>query len=45
MGAGRSLAISAEKDLIVANDDKNHARGAGLKEEIWAESIDRLRVG
>jgi hypothetical protein len=24
MGTGRSLAISAKKNLIVANDDENH---------------------
>jgi hypothetical protein len=45
MGVGRRLAVPAEKDLIVANDDENHAGGAGLKEESWAESIDGLRVG
>ena len=34
VGVGRGLAVPAEKDLIVANDDQNHTRGAGLKEEI-----------
>jgi hypothetical protein len=34
MRVGRGLAVSTEKDLIVANDHKNHTGGAGLKEEI-----------
>ena len=34
MGVGRGFAVSAEKDLIVANDNENHTSGAGLKEEI-----------
>jgi hypothetical protein len=34
MRVGPGLAVSTEKDLIVANDDENHTGGAGLKEEI-----------
>jgi hypothetical protein len=44
MGVGRGLAVSAEKYLMVANDDENHAGGTGLKEEICAESASRLEV-
>jgi hypothetical protein len=34
MGVGRGLAVSAEKDPIVANNDENNTGGTGLKEEI-----------
>jgi hypothetical protein len=44
MRVGRRLAVPMEKNLIVANDYKNHTRGARLKEEIGAESIDGLQV-
>jgi hypothetical protein len=45
MRAGRGFAVSAGKDLIVANDDENHAGGAGLNEEIGAERVNGLDVG
>ena len=45
MGVGRGFAVSAEEDLIVANDDENHTGGAGLKEEVCAESANELDVG
>jgi hypothetical protein len=46
MGVGRGLAVSAEEDFIVANDNENHTGGAGLKEEVCAESAnDGLDVG
>ena len=45
MGVGRGLAVSADEDLIVANDDENHTGGAGLEEEVCAESADGLDVG
>ncbi len=44
MGVGRRFAVSAEKDLIVANDNENHTGGAGLKEEIFAERTSGLGV-
>jgi len=45
MGVGRSFAVSLEVDLIVPNDDENHTGGAGLKEEVCAESANGLDVG
>jgi hypothetical protein len=45
MGVGRGLAVSAEEDMIVANDDENHTGGAGLKEEVCAEIANGLDVG
>ena len=45
MRVGRGLAVSLEKDLIVANDDENHSGGAGLKEQICAERASRFEVG
>jgi hypothetical protein len=45
MGVGRGLAVSAEEDMIVANDDENHTGGAGLKEEVCAQSANGLNVG
>ena len=45
MGVGCRLAVSAEKDSIVANDYKNHTGGAGLKEKVCAESANGLDVG
>ena len=45
MRVGCGLAVSAEEDLIVANDDQNHAGGSGLEEEVGAESADGLGVG
>ena len=45
MGVRRGLAVSTEKDLIVANDDENHASRTGLKEEICAEGVCGLEVG
>jgi hypothetical protein len=46
MGVGRGLAVSTEEDIIVANDDENHTGGAGLKEEVCAESANHgLDVG
>ena len=45
MGVGRSFTVSLEVDLIVPNDDENHTGGAGLKEEVCAESANGLDVG
>jgi hypothetical protein len=45
MGLGRSLAVSAEKDLIVANYDENHTGCTGLKKQICAKSASGLEVG
>jgi hypothetical protein len=45
MGVGRGFAVSAEEDLIVANDDENHTGGPGLKKEICTESASGLEVG
>jgi len=45
MGVGRGLAVSAEEDMIVANDDENHTGGAGLKEDVCAQSANGLDVG
>src|SRR5882757_9190082 len=45
MGVGRGLAVSAEEDMIVANNDEDHTGGAGLKEEVCAQSANGLDVG
>ena len=45
MGAGRGFAVSVKEDLIVANDDENHAGGAGLEVEVGAEGVDGLGLG
>jgi hypothetical protein len=45
MGVGRGFAVSVEKDLIVANDVENHTGGAGLNQEVCAESVNGLDVG
>ena len=45
MRPGRRLAVSAKKDLIVANDDENHARGTRLQEQVFAKRTGRLKVG
>jgi hypothetical protein len=45
MGVGRGFAVSVEEDLIVPNDDENHTGGAGLNEEVCAESVNGLDVG
>ena len=45
MGVRRSLSVSMKEDLLVANDNQNHAGRAGLKEELRAKSIYGLRVG
>jgi hypothetical protein len=45
MGVGRGFAVSVEEHLIVANDDENHTGGAGLNEEVCAESVNGLDVG
>jgi hypothetical protein len=45
MGVGRGLAVPTEKDLVIANDDENHTRGAGLKEEICAPRVSGSEVG
>ena len=45
IGVGRGLAVSAEEDMIVANDDENHTGGAGLKEDVCAQSANGLDVG
>ncbi len=37
--------MSTEEDLVIANDDKNHASSAGVKEEIFTERVSRLQVG
>ena len=45
MGVGCGFAVSMEEHLIVANDDENHTGGAGLNEEVCAESVNGLEVG
>ena len=45
MGVGRSFAVTAKEDLIVANDDEHHAGRAGLKKEFRAEGASGLYVG
>jgi hypothetical protein len=44
MGVGGSLAVSAEKDLIVANHDENHTRCTGLNKQICGKSASGLKV-
>jgi hypothetical protein len=42
---GGSLAIATEKDLIVAYNDEDHARGAGTLKEVSAEKACGFEVG
>ncbi|MCU1248272.1 MAG: hypothetical protein JWQ49_1301 [Edaphobacter sp.] len=45
MGVGSGFAVSAEENMIVANDDENHTGGSGLKEEVCAQSVNGLDFG
>jgi hypothetical protein len=44
MGVRRGLSISAKENLIVANDDEDHTRGARLKKEVFSERVGGLQI-